>query len=148
MNQMIKNAIKMSAAFFIIGAAITLASYPLAETLRPALEMLPGSEGLVDKVVAGSTVGHAAWTGSFFAMFGAMGAVVPPLVGKVFGLNEKDQSAEITIQKGKGISLKLAPEAGLESAFPEMEMEMDFGTQHAEGILAGRGADKKLHLEI
>ena len=122
MNKMLKNTIKTSIAFFIIGAAIALAAAPTASLLEPLLQAFPDQQQAFSAAAGSVNVGKALWTGVYFGMFGALSAVVPPVVGKVLGLQEKQKTPQINIAQGKGISFQVEHEVdndpNLDSAIP------------------------------
>ena len=157
MNKTLKTAIKTSIAFFIIGATITLASYPVASLLEPLLDALPGgtpaegapkwAQAVAEHAKGSATIAGAAWTGSFFAMFGALSHMVPQAVGKVLGLNEPEGPAKIQVEPGKGVALKLEQqlEEGVDAGHNFPPLDPDSQSVLTTKIMANQVSELENH---
>lgn len=130
---MLKHSLQMGIAFLIIGVTLAL--------IAPAVANGMGFTGEALAHISAANA-HPAWTGAFFGMFGAMSAVVPPAVGKLLGIKE-DKTPQVTIEKGKGVSIKLQQQPELEPSFIDPNQAPVFSTK----ITAERenGANVILH---
>lgn len=91
---MVVDVAKRATLFAVVGATLAL--------VAPLVAMAIGLDGVNSYAAASEVLKHTAnplWLGGFFGAFGAIDAVIAPVIDRIFGDKEPSKDTSITVAK-------------------------------------------------